>query len=254
MLYGEIGDLCMAPMVKEIIRHYLLDDHQCRRMMFVLLGVLSIFAVGVLAFSITLEPPLSAWFSLSFAAVFSLGAAIIVPFGMAAVIHREKAEGSFQLLCVLPLSKEALFLGTVLAAVIGSLVSALPGFAVAVLTLIGQGAPSALVSFTVGWMTLVMSLLSASLVLTIAMNVNSPTVLGYMIAALFVGLQFPGFLLLSDRIEEKVQALLEPHLWELMAFLFSVRGQFFVGAVLLGLSLLTLCVGVWIFRRKGSYV
>ncbi|GBC82552.1 hypothetical protein HRbin10_01679 [bacterium HR10] len=69
MLYGETGDLCMAPTVKEIIRHYLLDDRQCRRMMFVLLGVLSIFAAGVLAFSITLEPPLSAWFSLSFAAV-----------------------------------------------------------------------------------------------------------------------------------------------------------------------------------------
>jgi hypothetical protein len=139
--------------MREIIRHYLLDDRHYRRAMLVLIGVFSAFAGVMVTLTFTHELPL--WYPLLFSAVASLGAGFIAPVAMAVVIQREKAEGSFQLLCALPISKERLFFGTVLAAVVGSLVLWLPGYAVAVLASIPQGVGGIPLLITLGVIRLI---------------------------------------------------------------------------------------------------
>jgi len=238
--------------MREIVRHYLLDDRPYRRMMLVLIGVLSAFAGVMVLLTFTYGLPL--WYPFLFSASTSLGASFIAPVAMAVVIQREKAEGSFRLLCALPISKERLFFGTVLAAVVGSLVLWLPGYAVAVLASIPQIVRWIPLLLTLGVIALSLSCLSASFVVTIALNASSPTALAYIIALFFALPQLLAISLLSERIEEKLRALLEPHLWTVMNLVLSVRGQLLVAGGLLLLSLLILFAGVRLFSSKRSYI
>jgi ABC-type transport system involved in multi-copper enzyme maturation permease subunit len=247
----QIGRI-LRTIMREIIKHYLLDDRHYRRAMLVLIGVFSAFAGVMVTLTFTYELPL--WYPLLFSAVASLGAGFIAPVAMAVVIQREKAEGSFQLLCALPISKERLFFGTVLAAVVGSLVLWLPGYAVAVLASIPQGVGAIPLVITLGVIALSLSCVSASFVVTIALNTSSPTALAYVIALFFALPQLPAMLLLSERIEEKLHALLEPHLWTIMNLVLSIRGQLLVAGGLLLFSLLILFAGVQLFSSKRSYV
>ena len=251
ILMHQIGCI-LRTIMREIIRHYLLDDRHYRRAMLVLIGVFSAFAGVMVTLTFTYELPL--WYPLLFSAVASLGAGFIAPVVMAVVIQREKAEGSFQLLCALPISKERLFFGTVLAAVVGSLVLWLPGYAVAVLASIPQGVGAIPLVITLGVIALSLSCVSASFVVTIALNTSSPTALAYVIALFFALPQLPAMLLLSERIEEKLHALLEPHLWTIMNLVLSIRGQLLVAGGLLLFSLLILFAGVQLFSSKRSYV
>gem|GEM_PF-5162876 len=100
----------------------------------------------------------------------------------------------------------------------------------------------------------VQSCVSASFVVTIALNTSSPTALAYVIALFFALPQLPAMLLLSERIEEKLHALLEPHLWTIMNLVLSIRGQLLVAGGLLLFSLLILFAGVQLFSSKRSYV
>ncbi len=244
MLYTtghEIGHV-LRVIMREIVRHYLLDDRHYRRMMRVLIGLFSAFSGLMLTLTFTSELPL--WYPLLFSTLAPLGAGFVAPVAMATVIQHEKAEGSFQLLCALPVSKERLFFGTVLAAVVGSLVLWLPGYMVAVLASIPQIVRWIPLLVTLGVTALSFSFLSASFVVTIALNARSPTALAYMIALFFALPQLPAMLLLSERIEEKLHALLEPYRWTIMNLLFSVRGQLLVAGGLGVLSLLILFAGV----------
>ncbi len=97
-----------------------------------------------------------------------------------------------------------------------------------------------------------MSLLSASFVLTVALNVNSQTVLSYLMAGFLAVWTFSG--VLASLFEQKLRPLLEDRLKELLYFILSLEGVVFVSAIMIMVSVLIFYVGSRLFLRKRSYV
>ncbi|MEM4413761.1 MAG: hypothetical protein QXD59_05755, partial [Candidatus Caldarchaeum sp.] len=190
--------------------------------------------------------------------LFSLAASFGTSFVVAFVIQREKSEGSFRALRALPISPETLFLGTVLAGVIASILAFLPLYVIATIGLILLDGGIALrqvyvgwaVLLYVGWAVLLISFLSASFTLTLALCVNSPTVLSY----LLVGLPFliASLSMLMSLFEPKLPPLLESRLEKLFYFMLSLEGQILATVILIMLSVMILYVGSRIFSRKKS--
>ena len=233
-----------------IIKHYVLDDRQCRRSILVFIGVLGL--TTLVPALLVVFGKLPALFLLVISAGFSFAASFVMPIVVAIVIQREKAEGSFRLLRALPLPSETLFGGTVLAGAIASVVSFLPLYTIVMLASIPQGARLVLPLICTGWIALLMSLLSASFVLTVALNVNSPTALSYLMAGFLAVVMFSG--MLPSLFEQKLRPLLEDRLKELLYFILSLEGIVFVSAITIVVSVLIFYVGSRLFLRKRSYV
>jgi len=229
-----------------IIKHYVLYDHQCRRSILVFVAV-SGLATLVLALLVVFGK-LPALFLFTISTGFSFGASFVIPIVLAFVIQREKSEGSFRALRALPISSETLFLGTVLAGVIASILAFLPLYVIATIVLTLRGGDVAHLQIGVGWATLLISFLSASFTLTLALCVNSPTVLSYLTAGFLALAMWSGILV------QKLRPVLENRLEKLFYFMLSLEGQILATVILIMLSVMILYVGSRIFSRKKSYV
>jgi len=235
--------------LKAIIKHYVFYDRQCLRSILVFMGLAGL-EIPVLFLPAFGKSPSLFLFIVS--TLFSFAASFGILLTVAFVIQREKSEGSFRALRALPISSETLFLGTVLAGVIASILAFLPPYVIATIGLILLDGNVVLLQIYMGLVVFVMSLLFASCTLTIALCVNSPTVLSY----LLVG--FPLLLssasMLMSLFEPKLRPLLESRLEELIRFISSFEGQILVSAIVVIFSLLILYTGSRIFSRKKSYV
>jgi hypothetical protein len=237
--------------LKAIIKHYILFDRQYRRVFLIYVGhfVLAVLVLTVL--SIFGKVPALFLFTVSAGLSFGVGLGMPVAMG-GGIIRREKAEGSFRVLCALPLRAETLFLGTMLAGVISSILAFLPLLAIATIGLILQGRGDiARLQIYVGWGVLLMSFFSASVSLTVALCVNSPAAIANVVGggvSLIIILQF------IIRHIFGIQIISEEEALRFIDFILSPEGVTLVSAIVMGLSLLISYVGSRIFLRKGSYV
>jgi len=236
--------------LKAIIKQYVLYDHQCRRS---ILGFVAVLGPAMLVLTLLfIFGKLPALFLFTISTAVSFAASFAMPIVLAVVIQREKAEGSFRALRALPLKAGTLFGGTVLAGVIASILALLPLYMIATIGLILRGGDVALLQIYIGVVALLMSFLSTSFTLTLALCVNSPTALSYLIAGFLALGMLPGILM--PLFKQKIRSLLESRLEKLFYFVLSLEGQIFVSAIVIILSALILYTGSRIFSRKKAYV
>jgi hypothetical protein len=236
--------------LKAIIKHYVLDDRQLRR---TFLGGMG--SMGMVMFVLVLAPiliykKLPALFLFVVSSGSSVGAGLGMSLAMASVIQREKAEGSFRVLCALPLRAETLFFGTVLASFISSILAFVPLYAIATIGLILLDRDVALLQIYVGWAALLMFFLSASVGSTMALCVNSPTA----ILNLVLGFSSLFTLLVSLRVFFDIPRFSEEDALRFIRFILSLEGVVFVSAIMIMVSVLIFYLGSRLFLRKRSYV
>ena len=241
--------------LKAIIKHYILSDHQYRRVFLIYVGhfVLAVLVVTVLS----LFGKVPAVFLFIVSTGLSVGVSLGMPLTVGGgIIRREKDEGSFRVLCALPLRAETLFLGTILAGVISSILAFLPLFVIVTIGLILQGREDiARLQIYVGWGVLLMGFFSASAVLTVALCANSPAAIANLIGggASLISLIISLWVIIPRIFDIDIQLSEEEGL-RFIHFILSLEGVTLVSAIMIGLSLLICYIGSHIFLRKRSYV